>query len=257
MALAFVLLVLPVAVAPASASGFPCVDDTGDGACGEGDTDITASLQEGFVSVTGDVLVPAGVQVIVKTDLAVFTSGTITVLGKLKGTTLSMGADGGIVVGERGTVEGRDYLDLSAGGAITLGSKASAQSGAGSTFLLAWGGGIAVGPGGTVGGRDGLDMTALGGGVSAVETNLLAPNGALFITGSADVVVSGAVIKAQSVVINTDASLLDLSHTMVKLKGQDTAVSLSTGGSTVDLRGAKFMRLDPASLYIDAETILQ
>lgn len=261
------LAILAFSPFPSSAwGGFACEDLNNNGTCDPGvDNDITAALTtdgsystsesivvaagKGFTtkSVDGFSLV-AGKNIAISAGLSALAKGANIILLAQETVTVS-GTNTTLRAGERGTI----YIE--AGQNIYAGpTRTSMSAKFGAITLYAWAGDILFEQSRLI--ADDIEVYASEGGVTALNSTFDTKPGDTRVDAATDVIMNGNWVMAELTGIRTAGSLIDFRNNSVKAS-RGGSVILSTQGSTVDIRGTKFMNVDSDSVIIDAQTVLQ
>jgi hypothetical protein len=253
---ALTMLLGPGTVPTAAAAGYPCEDVNDNGVCDPGEPDITNALTEnGFFSTSAGIVVPADARTITsRGDLSLHAGGSIAVHGKLKAVGLTINTDGTLTLGANAVLRGGDYLDLYGGQGVGIGPDALAEA----NYVTIWSGAaITLAAGTKVIAKDWLDVYAMHGYIAVdPDVQLMSPGGTVTVWGAGDVGLAGATLKAGTLSVTTEGSMIDFRNNTVRMTGDDGLVALTAFGSTVDLRGTQFKNLSPSNLMIVAETVM-
>jgi hypothetical protein len=254
-----VLLLAPVLVGQSAwaASGFPCEDVNGDGQCGDGDRDLSADFASGFVFTSGDIVIPEDMKgMVLRNDLALFTSGSVAVHGKLQASSIQIGADGALTVHRGGGLRADDSIDLSITGDVAMGPQASLTVRNGSIHVTSWNGSVHLVKS-KIGGPDGVDVAAYGGSLTITDSQLSATSGEVRLHGAGDVVVAATTLMGSGHLVRTDSSLVDFRGNHVRVTSRDGWVYIAAAGSTINVKGTKFKNVAPENVFLDAENVVQ
>jgi hypothetical protein len=236
--------------------GFPCEDVNNDGVCQDGEADITAQILAGYYSTPESIVIPANAKGLSsKGESSLFAGKNITVNAKLKGKGIMLGAGGSLTIGDKASIKGQDYVDLSAEQDVAFGAGSAVQAQKGTVVITSWDGSVSLADGAKLSAQDGVEITAVAQGVTVLSDSRLSTKGDVRIDAAGDVTVSGSRVQANGTSVQAGGSLLDFSNNMVKVSGGDGWVSLSVLGSTLDLCGTEFKNLDSANLDISASTV--
>lgn len=259
--LSLVLAALPAHSWAGSAPppSFPCIDVNHNGICERGvDTDISDDVKSGFVSASGDVLIPPdGKGITLKADLYVFTDGRVTMNSRMKASSIMFSA-GSVEIGPGATIEAHDSLDISGDSGVVIGARAELRSTNGTVYVSSLNGDVVFGPSARVTAKDGIDVFILGEGLTVHPGGRWrADHGPLSVYSAGDMSVNGSQLEADSTSMFTESHVIEFRNNTVHVSGHGGSVTLMAEGSTIDVRGTRFRNVDPSNVTISAETVLQ
>jgi hypothetical protein len=245
--------------------GVPCEDVNNNGVCDLGEKDITAELMnEGFYSTSESIVIPADAKELLTKDESGFTlmaGKNIKVSADLTARAggILLVADGTISVGSEATLKaGQGDVDLNAGQDIVIGSHATLNAREGMVYLFSWDGNIDLMARSRLYAWGGFDIVTVSEGIVTVlsGSEISSPKGELYVNAAGNVSINGSNLQAWHTNISTEASLLTFKDNVVKVSYEEGRVSLSAAGSTIDITGTQFKKLDPANLTLDASTVI-
>jgi len=237
IAVCFGLLAL-VALPSFAWGGVPCVDVNGDGVCDSGD--ITAEiLDDGHFSTPHSILIPSGVSLVVKDG------------------TLSLSAGGKISLGSKATLKAGLDVALTAGGDIVLGPNATVQAKKdefGSVFLTSENGNISLEDGSQVVARYGVSVEVLAGELTVSGARVYSLTNYVDIFAGQNVTINGSSLRAPGILtVQSGGTLVEFSDNKVTVAADGLVLLSALGGSTVNVCGTVFKKIDPANVLIDPE----
>lgn len=229
-------LVAPSPLLSLAWGGVPCVDVDDDGVCDSGD--ITAEiLDDGHFSTPHSILIPSGASLVVNDG------------------SLSLSAGGKISLGSKATLKAGLDVALTAGGDIVLGPRASVlarKDRFGSVFLTSENGNISLENDSQVVAKYGVSVEVWAGELTASGARVYSLTNYVDAFAGENVTVNGSSIRAPSILtVQSGGTLVDFSGNKVALAADGMVLLSAFGGSTVNVCGTVFKRVDPANVIID------